>query len=157
MSEEQSCNAETIIASTPDNLTADDLAEDSVHEVGHGSPPSGSRWPKGVSGNPYGRPKRRPTSDDMFLAEMDRPIKVVENGRTSMKNPEQVMFSNLVRKAAARDIKAIKDLLALMGNHEKKYGWDKCGWNKSNYWETFNWKKEMEFMMSDQPDEETVE
>ena len=155
MLEEQPAIGESKIASTPDNLTADDLTEASVHQVSHGSPSSGSRWPKGVSGNPYGRPRSRPTSDDMFLAEMNRPIKVVENGRTSTKNPEQIMYSNLVRKALASDIKAIKNLLALIESHEKKYSWDKCGWNKRNYWETFNWKKEMEFMMSDQPAEKT--
>ena len=157
MLEEQPAIGESKIASPPDNLTADDLTEASVHQVSHASPSSGSRWPKGVSGNRYGRPKSRPTSDDMFLAEMDRPIKVVENGRTSTKNPEQGMYSNLVRKALAGDIKAIKILLALIESHEKKYGWDKCGWNKRNYWETFNWKKEMEFMMSDQPAEKTEE
>ena len=102
-------------------------------------------------------PEAAPLPTTCFLAEMDRPIKVVENGRTSPKKPEQVMYSSLVRKALAGDIKAIKNLFALMESHEKKYGWDKCGRNKCNYWETFNWKKEMEFMMSDQPAEKTDE
>jgi hypothetical protein len=44
-----------------------------------------------------------------------------------------------------------------MESHEKKHGWDKCGWNKCNYWETMNWKKEIEFMMSDSPDAPAIE
>jgi Family of unknown function (DUF5681) len=157
MSQEQPASSESMIATTPDDPIANDLTKNSVHPVDYGSPPVSSRWPKGVSGNPYGRPRSRPTSDDMFLAEMDRPVKVLENGRTKTKNPEQVIYSNMVRKAGAGNFKTIKNLLALMESHEKKHGWDKCGWNKCNYWETMNWKKEIEFMMSDSPDAPAIE
>ena len=134
---------------TPNDLSSGEAEPHSAHKVGYGSTPLHTRFQKGVSGNPYGRDKRRPTADDMLLAGADRVIKVRENGRLTKKTPEQVMYANMVRAALKPNFKAIKDLLALMDSQEKKYSWDKVGWNKSDFWKTSNRKRELEKMLTD--------
>ena len=142
---------------TPKDPSSGEAEPGTPHKVGYRSPPLHTRFKKGVSGNPDGRAKRRPTADDMLLDDADRLIKVKENGRWTKMTSEQVMYANMVRAAVKGEFKAIKNLLALMASQEVKYGWAKVGWNKSNYWETFNWKKEMEFMLTETKEDTVAE
>lgn len=59
------------------------------YEVGHGKPPVNSRWRKGQSGNPYGRPRKTDKAPfaglmnpvrDMILEELARPVTITEGG-----------------------------------------------------------------------------
>lgn len=150
-------NDGSVNAVTPIDPPPGEAEPGTPHKVGYCSPPLNTRFQKGVSGNPYGRPKRRPTADDMLLEEADRLIKVKENGHWTKMTPEQIMYGNIVRTAVKGDFKAIKGLLALMAEQEEKYGWAKVGWNKSNRWETMNWKKELEFMITDTPEDTVAE
>ena len=150
-------NASNANEVTPKDPSPGEAEAGTPHKVGYCSPPLHTRFQKGASGNRYGRPKRRPTADDMLLEEADRLIKVKENGHWTKMTSEQVMYCNMVRAAVKGDFKAIKGLLALMAEQEEKYGWAKVGWNKSNRWETMNWKKEMEFMITETPEDTVAE
>ena len=97
---------------TPKDPSSGEAEPATPHKVGYGSPPLHTRYPKGVSGNPYGRTKRRPKADDMLLEEADRVIKVKENGHWTKMTPEQVIYANMVRAAVKGGFKAIKNLLA---------------------------------------------
>ena len=142
---------------TPKDLTSGEAQTETPHKVGYGSPPLHTRYKKGVSGNHYGRTKRRPTADDMLLENSDRVIKVKENCHLTKMPPEQLIYANMVRAAQKGDFRAIKNLLALMAREEKKYGWAKVGWNKSNFWETANMKKELEFMITETKEDTVAE
>ena len=142
---------------TPNDLSSAKAEPGSAHEVGYGSPPLHTRFQKGVSGNRYGRDRCRRTADEMLLAAADRVIKVRENGHLTKRTPEQVMYANMVRAAAKGDSKAIKNLLALMARQEKKYGWYKMGWNKSDFWGTSNRKRRIEAMLIDTVEDTVAE
>jgi len=53
------------------------------YEVGYGRPPIHSRFKKGQSGNPAGRPKEPTTLKDALNKVLSLPINVIENGQKS--------------------------------------------------------------------------
>ena len=55
----------------------------SDRKVGYGKPPEHSRFKKGVSANPKGRPKRQPPEvGEVIRAVMDAAVEYRESGRT---------------------------------------------------------------------------
>ncbi len=51
-----------------------------AYEVGYGKPPQATRWKKGVSGNPSGRPKKKTSIDDLLNRELNKKHRIVEDG-----------------------------------------------------------------------------
>ena len=72
------------------------------HEVGYGRPPSRTRFRKGVSGNPGGRPRGMTAGRAKALAlkEAYRPISVREGEKVLTMPAIQVVLRNLVALAA---------------------------------------------------------
>lgn len=84
----------------------------SDYTVGKGRPPHNWRFKPGQSGNPGGRPKKKPDVDVLSL--LDQPVTVVQEGQAVEMQPGEVALRKLVRKALKdRDRRAIVHLIDL--------------------------------------------
>jgi Family of unknown function (DUF5681) len=88
------------------------------YEVGRGRPPKHTRFAKGASGNPQGRPKGSKNLATSLRAELRRRVTVTEDGRRKMIGKQEAVAKQLVNKAAAGDLKAIPVLLNEMRLHQ---------------------------------------
>ena len=83
------------------------------YEIGYGNPPRESRFVKGMSGNPQGRPKRSMNLATMFKKISNEPIKVTENGRSRTISKIEAVPYQLIKKALSGDPRAMKDYFRL--------------------------------------------
>ncbi len=82
------------------------------YDIGYGKPPKATRFRKGVSGNPTGRPKGS-RSISSILAKLGRErVKVTTNGKTRTMTKLEVVFTQLNNQAASGNLKAIRELLS---------------------------------------------
>lgn len=78
------------------------MAEDD-HKVGYGRPPIATRFRPGMSGNPSGKRKARPTLSqrlDKILAEN---VSVTEGGKAKRMAKEEVFLRQMVTRAIGGD------------------------------------------------------
>ena len=89
--------------------------------VGYGKPPIHSRFQKGRSGNPSGRPKRRTAfkSVNSLVQEfLNREISVVQNGRKKTIRLVEAVLARLGKSALEEgNTQAIKLMLSLANEH----------------------------------------
>jgi hypothetical protein len=88
------------------------------YEVGHGRPPKHTRFVRGTSGNPKGRPKGSKNFATTIQAELKRRVTVTEDGRRKKISKREAVAKQLVNKAAAGDPRAIPVLLNETCQHE---------------------------------------
>ena len=82
------------------------------HEVGYGKPPVHTRFRKGRSGNPAGRPRGSRDLAALLAAELDKPVAVREGGGAVRKvRKRQALAAGLVNKALQGDLRAARLLL----------------------------------------------
>jgi Family of unknown function (DUF5681) len=84
---------------------------DNSSQVGYGNPPKQTRFVKGQSGNPTGRPKGAKNLATIFIEACRERITVNRNGRKVRMTKFAASMHQLVNKAAGGDLKAIRDLL----------------------------------------------
>jgi Family of unknown function (DUF5681) len=89
------------------------VAEEREDEVGYGKPPKATRFQKGKSGNPGGRPREHPSVAAVFRKVSKQVVKAIgPNGQQHMTKME-ASVTQLVNKAAAGDLKATKVFLQM--------------------------------------------
>src|SRR5262249_32035535 len=93
------------------------------YDVGYCKPPKATRFVKGRSGNPHGRPPRcllegRPVRfDDILMKELDAPITVTEGGQPKKISKQRAAIKTLVNGAIKGNTRAIANLFKLTRTH----------------------------------------
>jgi hypothetical protein len=85
------------------------------YEVGYGKPPQHTRFKKGRSGHPEGRPKGTPNLRSAIRRAAEEKVKVHIGDRTLTMRSIEAMAYKLVQKALGGDIKAVKAVIELGG------------------------------------------
>jgi len=90
------------------------MAKDTENQVGYKTPPKASRFKKGRSGNPSGRPRKVPGIPELLTTVAKQ--KVLTNGKNGPKymTKLEASLTQLVNKAVSGDLKAEKLLLEMM-------------------------------------------
>jgi hypothetical protein len=94
----------------------------SKYEIGYGKPPESGRFRPGVSGNPRGRPKRKPTPLAELIANaLGAPLQYRERGRIKVATYHELSLKTLVDKAIGGDLDAAELALKVFARAER-YG-----------------------------------
>jgi hypothetical protein len=92
------------------------------YHVGYGRPPAGGRFRPGVSGNPKGRPKRKPTPlAEIIKTRLNTPIEYRERGRTKVVTYRELSLKTLVDRAINGDLEAA-ELALTIRDRAGRYG-----------------------------------
>jgi uncharacterized protein DUF5681 len=83
------------------------------YEVGYGKPPMGSRFTKGRSGNPRGRPRGAQNLATMMAEELNQKVAVRENGRRRTISKRRAMLIQIINKAVSGDARAFRAVIEL--------------------------------------------
>ena len=85
-----------------------------MSESGYKNPPKHSRFQKGRSGNPAGRPKGSKNTLKLLDAVLAQKLKIQQEGKTISITKKQAMLMQLVNAAVKGEIKAIAALFPYM-------------------------------------------
>jgi hypothetical protein len=77
---------------------------DPNYEIGHSRPPKATRWKKGTSGNPKGRPKADKTGPVNISAFLDEPVAMKINGKARKLHPFEAMIMRMVQQMMKGEI-----------------------------------------------------
>jgi hypothetical protein len=88
------------------------------YEVGFKKPPQATRFVKGQSGNPSGRPKGVSNLATTFKAALQQKVVITENGRQRQVTKMEAATMQLANKAAAGDTHSIRLMMQLVPSME---------------------------------------
>jgi hypothetical protein len=88
------------------------------HEVGYGKPPRYSRFVKGQSGNPRGRPAGAKNLKTLLNKALNEFVIVTENGGRRKISKREAIVTQLVNRSAKADYKAIQILFGMLRDIE---------------------------------------
>lgn len=99
------------------------MADWEDEDIGYGRPPKWTRFRKGQSGNPRGRPKTKPPvaktskahapaseGDAILRSELERPIRIIEAGRPATLTVEKALRRRQIALAIKGNAVALRDL-----------------------------------------------
>jgi hypothetical protein len=89
------------------------------YSVGYCKPPADSRFKKGQSGNPTGRPKGHPNLSTVLQKTLSERVVVNENGKRKTISKMQAFVKQIVNKAASGDLRAAKQVAELVKSIEQ--------------------------------------
>jgi hypothetical protein len=105
-------------------MNAEDKTTDEVcapeKTVGYGAPPESTRFKKGVSGNPKGRPKDSLNIATVFTKTLREKVVINERGQRRTVTKLEAALKQLVNKAASGDLRALSHLVVLAQDAEAK-------------------------------------
>ena len=88
--------------------------------VGYGRPPKQTRFQKGRSGNPRGRPKGALNLATVLARTLQEPVVITEQGRKKTITKFDAAVKQLVNKAASGEARAIAQLFPLVQGVENQ-------------------------------------
>jgi Family of unknown function (DUF5681) len=88
------------------------------YAVGYGKPPLHTRFRKGQSGNPRGRPPGAKNLKTLVSEALNQRVIVTENGRHRKVTKREAIVTQLVNRSATADFRAIKILLDILRDVE---------------------------------------
>jgi len=92
------------------------------YDVGYGQPPRKSRFRPGVSGNPKGRPKRKPSALAGIIRDvLSAPVEFRERGRLKAGTRHELSLKVLVERAIKGELGAAEFILKVRA-HGLRYG-----------------------------------
>jgi hypothetical protein len=92
------------------------------YEVGYGKPPRHTRFKKGQSGNPKGRPNGSKNAATLLNEALHEEVVVNENGRRRKVTKLQAAMKQLANRAAAGDHRSLQLLLNQLLSPDRKNG-----------------------------------
>ena len=90
------------------------------YDVGYGKPPRHSRFTKGQSGNPRGRPRGSKNLKTLLSEALNEPVIVTEEGGRRKITKREAIITQLVNRSASADFRAIKILLDMVRDIESQ-------------------------------------
>lgn len=84
------------------------------YEIGYRKPPKSTRFQKGKSGNPKGRPKGSRTINALLERALDAPVTIIDAGRAITIEQRAALFKALVARAIKGDIRSAALVIKLM-------------------------------------------
>ncbi len=82
-------------------------------KAGYKRPPLHTRFKKGRSGNPSGRPKPSPTLAAEFAKALSEKVTVSDNGRHKKISRRELIVKQIMNKAATGDARSIDQFIRL--------------------------------------------
>ena len=90
------------------------------HPVGYAKPPRHSRFVKGQSGNPRGRPPGAKNLKTLLNKALNERVTVTEHGGRRKITKREAIVTQLVNKSASADLKATQIVLAMLRDVESQ-------------------------------------
>lgn len=87
-------------------------------EVGYGRPPAETRFRKGRSGNPGGRPKGSKSAKSLLEQALAAPVAINEGGKSRVIEQRLALFKSMVARAIKGDARAAALAVKLMDHHQ---------------------------------------
>jgi Family of unknown function (DUF5681) len=84
------------------------------YEVGYGKPPRHTRFKKGQSGNPRGRPPGSKSLSTLLCEALNEPVVVTENGGRRKISMRRAIAKQVVNQAAKGNWRAVKILFDML-------------------------------------------
>jgi Family of unknown function (DUF5681) len=97
-------------------------ALESDPKVGYGKPPQSSRFRKGSSGNPKGRPKGSRNVATVLARTLRERVVINEHGRRRRITKLEAALTQLANKGASGDLRAVQLLVTLSREAEGREG-----------------------------------
>ena len=90
----------------------DDDKPDGDYKIGYGRPPKHTKFKPGQSGNTRGRPRKSKNLDDLIERELDKTIKIKEDGATKSITKREALVTQMVNGAIKGGAKPLQLMIA---------------------------------------------
>jgi len=92
----------------------------SNYQVGYGKPPRHTRFKRGQSGNPRGRPRGSKNLPTLLTEALNQRVLVAENEGRRKVTKREAIITQLVNRSAKADLRAMKILLDIIQDIERR-------------------------------------
>ena len=99
-------------------MAKQDKSVQNDYEVGYQKPPKATRFAKGQSGNPSGRPKGKKNWATALHEALEETVTIVENGKKRQVTKLDAAIKQLINQAATGDKASMRHLMQLVPSME---------------------------------------